>query len=273
MTNIVLNVIVLAVLGAVSLPGAAQHARVPAAVDGAAPVRAHRGVRHDHDRRRTSTCIDPDKILGVYVWGAPAGGLRVRDRRRRRDARAVDGARSRWATPPARGHARRPRVREVLAASRPFSWINTAYPFAAGYLLATGGRIDATFVVGTLFFLGPVQPADVRRSTTSSTTPPTCATRARAGSRAVSWTRRARARCTAGSCGRASSRPCRSSSTCWPSGTPPPNATLALVLFLVVAYSAPVLRFKERPVLDSADVRDALRRAAALRARAGGRAT
>jgi len=46
-------------------------------------------------------------------------------------------------------------VREVLAASRPFSWINTAYPFAAGYLLATGGRIDATFVVGTLFFLGP----------------------------------------------------------------------------------------------------------------------
>ena len=47
------------------------------------------------------------------------------------------------------------RVREVLAASRPFSWINTAYPFAAGYLLATGGRVDALFVVGTLFFLVP----------------------------------------------------------------------------------------------------------------------
>ena len=46
-------------------------------------------------------------------------------------------------------------MREVLAASRPFSWINTAYPFAAGYLMATGGRLDATFVVGTLFFLVP----------------------------------------------------------------------------------------------------------------------
>ena len=46
-------------------------------------------------------------------------------------------------------------MREVLAASRPFSWINTAYPFAAGYLLATDGRVDALFVVGTLFFLFP----------------------------------------------------------------------------------------------------------------------
>jgi len=46
-------------------------------------------------------------------------------------------------------------VKEVLAASRPFSWVNTAYPFAAGYLMATGGRLDATFVLGTLFFLVP----------------------------------------------------------------------------------------------------------------------
>lgn len=46
-------------------------------------------------------------------------------------------------------------MRGILAASRPFSWINTAFPFAAGYLLATGGRIDVAFVVGTLYFLGP----------------------------------------------------------------------------------------------------------------------
>ena len=46
-------------------------------------------------------------------------------------------------------------MKEVLAASRPFSWVNTAYPFAAGVLVATGGTIDATLVVGTLFFLVP----------------------------------------------------------------------------------------------------------------------
>jgi alkaline phosphatase len=46
-------------------------------------------------------------------------------------------------------------MREILAASRPFSWVNTAYPFAAGALMATGGRLDATLVVGTLFFLVP----------------------------------------------------------------------------------------------------------------------
>ncbi len=38
-------------------------------------------------------------------------------------------------------------MRQVLAASRPFSWINTAYPFAAGYLLATLGP----FTVGVLY--------------------------------------------------------------------------------------------------------------------------
>lgn len=46
-------------------------------------------------------------------------------------------------------------MREVLAASRPFSWVNTAYPFAAGYLMSTGGRLDLALVVGTLYFLGP----------------------------------------------------------------------------------------------------------------------
>lgn len=38
--------------------------------------------------------------------------------------------------------------------SRPVSWPNTAYPFAAGYLMS-GGQVDAVFVVGTLFFLIP----------------------------------------------------------------------------------------------------------------------
>ena len=78
--------------------------------------------------------FDPDKILGVYVWGAPLEDFAYA-------IAAAVGMPVLWV----RSCGRRqgpagPRVREVLAASRPFSWINTAYPFAAGYLLATGGR-------------------------------------------------------------------------------------------------------------------------------------
>ncbi|MFF1879380.1 prenyltransferase [Leifsonia sp. NPDC058230] len=46
------------------------------------------------------------------------------------------------------------RLRQLLLVSRPLSWINTAFPFAAAYLLCTR-ELDATFVVGTLFFLVP----------------------------------------------------------------------------------------------------------------------
>src|SRR5690606_22426861 len=42
----------------------------------------------------------------------------------------------------------------LVLASRPLSWINTAYPFAAAYLLTTG-EVDLALVVGTLFFLIP----------------------------------------------------------------------------------------------------------------------
>ena len=45
-------------------------------------------------------------------------------------------------------------LRQLLLASRPLSWINTAFPFAAAYLLTTG-RVDATLVIGTLYFLIP----------------------------------------------------------------------------------------------------------------------
>ncbi|GAA1992369.1 prenyltransferase [Microbacterium pumilum] len=45
-------------------------------------------------------------------------------------------------------------VRQLLVSSRPVSWINTAYPFAAAYLLAAR-QVDATLVIGTLFFLVP----------------------------------------------------------------------------------------------------------------------
>ena len=43
---------------------------------------------------------------------------------------------------------------QLLGTSRPLSWINTAYPFAAAYLL-TGGGVDMALLVGTVFFLVP----------------------------------------------------------------------------------------------------------------------
>ena len=45
-------------------------------------------------------------------------------------------------------------ARELLAASRPFSWINTALPFVAA-AFAASGRLDAAVLVGLLYFLFP----------------------------------------------------------------------------------------------------------------------
>ena len=45
-------------------------------------------------------------------------------------------------------------LKALLQSSRPVSWINTAFPFAATYVFFTG-RFDLTLVLGTLFFLIP----------------------------------------------------------------------------------------------------------------------
>jgi 4-hydroxybenzoate polyprenyltransferase len=45
-------------------------------------------------------------------------------------------------------------LKQLFVSSRPLSWINTAFPFAAGYLMTTR-QLDATFVIGTIFFLIP----------------------------------------------------------------------------------------------------------------------
>ena len=45
-------------------------------------------------------------------------------------------------------------AKKLMLVSRPISWVNTAYPFAAGYIMS-GGGIDARLIVGTLFFLIP----------------------------------------------------------------------------------------------------------------------
>ncbi len=46
------------------------------------------------------------------------------------------------------------RFKQLVVSSRPISWINTGFPFAAGYL-ATGGILNIYFVVACLYFLIP----------------------------------------------------------------------------------------------------------------------
>ncbi|MBA3678969.1 prenyltransferase [Candidatus Saccharibacteria bacterium] len=43
-------------------------------------------------------------------------------------------------------------LKEILATSRPFSWVNTAAPFIVGYLLATH-TLDVTGIIGMIYFL------------------------------------------------------------------------------------------------------------------------
>ena len=45
-------------------------------------------------------------------------------------------------------------INKLLKVSRPVSWVNTAYPFAATFLVL-GGAVDALFIIASLFFLIP----------------------------------------------------------------------------------------------------------------------
>jgi 4-hydroxybenzoate polyprenyltransferase len=44
-------------------------------------------------------------------------------------------------------------LKALFVSSRPLSWVNTAFPFAAAYVLTAG--VDVTLVIGTLYFLIP----------------------------------------------------------------------------------------------------------------------
>lgn len=46
------------------------------------------------------------------------------------------------------------RLKKLFWISRPISWPNTAFPFAAGYLVS-GGQFDAVMIIATIYFLGP----------------------------------------------------------------------------------------------------------------------
>lgn len=135
---------------------------------------------------------------------------------------------------------------QILLSSRPISWINTAFPFAAAYLLSTR-ELDMTFVIGTLYFLIPYNLAmyginDVFDYASDLANP------------------------RKGGIEGALLAPRIHRATLWAAaatnvpfllylaivGDPVSWFWLALSVFAVIAYSAPGLRFKERPFLDSA---------------------
>jgi 4-hydroxybenzoate polyprenyltransferase len=136
-------------------------------------------------------------------------------------------------------------LRELVIASRPVSWINTAYPFAAAYLLVTR-HVDATLIVGALFFLIPYNLAmyginDVFDYESDLRNP------RKGGAHGAVLDRRMH-RITLWAAGVA----------CAPfaiyllfAGSPASWAVLAVSLFFVVFYSAPPLRLKEVPFADS----------------------
>jgi 4-hydroxybenzoate polyprenyltransferase len=136
--------------------------------------------------------------------------------------------------------------KKLFWVSRPISWPNTAYPFAAGYLL-TGGNVDLTFIIGTLYFLGPYNLLmygvnDVFDYESDIKNPRKGGVEGMRESRALHPTIMKAAILTnapfllylllAGD---------------WAA-----RLTLVIVVFSVIAYSLKGLRFKEKPVLDSA---------------------
>lgn len=136
-------------------------------------------------------------------------------------------------------------LRDLLVSSRPVSWINTAYPFAAAYLLTAQG-IDVALLIGTVFFLVPYNLAmyginDVFDYESDLRNP------RKGGAHGAVLDRRMH-RITLWA----------AAVTCVPFvatlvflGDPLSWLVLAASLFFVVFYSAPPLRLKERPFADS----------------------
>lgn len=141
-------------------------------------------------------------------------------------------------------------IASIVKASRPVSWINTAFPFAAAYLLLARD-IDARFIVGTLFFLIPYNllmygvndvfdyESDLANPRKGGIEGDVVRDRAQAARvhKGILWAR---------------------AITVLPplawlltQGSAASALTLVAVVAGVLAYSVPVLRFKERPFLDS----------------------
>ena len=140
-------------------------------------------------------------------------------------------------------------ARTLFVSSRPVSWINTAYPFAAAYLL-TVREIDLVLFVGTLFFLVPYNLAmyginDVFDYESDLRNPRKGAAHGavldRSLHRVTLWA---------------------AALSCAPflvalvvasivRGQPLAIVVLAASMFFVLAYSAPPFRWKEKPFADS----------------------
>ncbi|KIC69424.1 prenyltransferase [Pseudarthrobacter phenanthrenivorans] len=136
--------------------------------------------------------------------------------------------------------------RMLLLSSRPLSWVNTAYPFAAAYLL-TAREIDLAWVIGTLYFLIPYNLAmyginDVFDYESDLRNP------RKGGVEGAVLDRTMHAITLRAAIG--TNVPFLVALVIL--GSPLSWLVLAISIFAVVAYSAPGLRFKERPFLDSA---------------------
>jgi len=137
-------------------------------------------------------------------------------------------------------------LRMLLLSSRPLSWVNTAYPFAAAYLL-TAREIDVAWVLGTLYFLVPYNLAmyginDVFDYESDLRNP------RKGGVEGAVLDRTMHAVTLRAAIG--TNVPFLAALVLL--GNPLSWLVLAVSIFAVVAYSAPGLRFKERPFLDSA---------------------
>ncbi|GAA3307074.1 prenyltransferase [Glutamicibacter nicotianae] len=136
-------------------------------------------------------------------------------------------------------------IRGIVASSRPISWVNTAYPFAAAYLL-DGGGVDWSLAVGAVFFLFPYNLLmyginDVFDYESDLRNP------RKGGIEGALLSRQSH---------KALLVACVACAVPFlvvlaAAGSLVANLVLAVSIFAVLAYSAPRLRFKERPGLDS----------------------
>lgn len=136
-------------------------------------------------------------------------------------------------------------VTRLFVASRPLSWVNTAFPFAAAYFM-TARQIDVVFVVGTIYFLIPYNLAmyginDVFDYESDLRNPRKGGVEGALLDPSVH---------------RLTLRAAIALNVPFlvfliAVGSPLSWLVLAISVFAVVAYSAPGLRFKERPFVDS----------------------
>ncbi|WIB67887.1 prenyltransferase [Curtobacterium sp. MCBD17_035] len=157
------------------------------------------------------------------------------------------------ARPTARPRRAGSTLRALFVSSRPVSWVNTAYPFAAAYVLGTGvgtheadGFHLAVLVLGVVYFLVPYNLAmyginDVFDYESDLRNPRKGGVEGALLDRSVHRTTLVAVVVT--------NVPFLVALVLL--GGPWSWLVLAVSVFAVVAYSAPGLRFKERPFLDS----------------------